>query len=77
MRKEITIPECAFCKHYISIKKSKKGRSYCVAFPEGVPPEIMHSWGKHKTPVKGQLGKIVFECTDEPEAKRLHEEISS
>lgn len=79
MRKEITIPECMYCKHFVSIKKSEKGYSYCTAFPDGIPPEIFHSskTDVHSKVLDGQVGNTVFECIDDPKVKRLYKVISS
>ena len=60
----IGISICVACKHFISIKKSEKGHSYCPAFPNGIPDNIMHR-GTHDKVVSGQVGEYVFDCKED------------
>jgi hypothetical protein len=47
---------CFNCKHW-------KDVGGCVAFPEGIPDEILIS-NKHDKPLDDQKNKIVFEPVD-------------
>ena len=49
-------PSCLFCKHFFRIKGVKK----CMAFPDGIPEEILAMKHDHKTPYPGDKG-IMFE----------------
>ena len=64
---------CTYCKHFVSIKKSKKGHSYCSSFPDGIPNEIIHSSKSetHSKVVKGQVGTTIFECIGDDFAKEI------
>jgi len=64
---------CTYCKYFVSIKKSKKGHSYCAAFPNGIPNEIIHSSksNTHSKVLKGQVGTTVFECIDDDVIKGI------
>jgi hypothetical protein len=33
----------------------------CKAFPDGIPQDIAFGNNQHKQPIKGQIGKYVFE----------------
>jgi len=46
--------KCLECSHY-------KGSNRCIAFPEGIPEEIIYGKNKHSKPIKGQDNEIVFE----------------
>jgi len=58
---------CTYCKHFVPLKKSKKEHSYCSAFPDGIPNEIIHSskHNSHNKVIEGQAGTTVFECIDD------------
>ena len=57
---------CTYCKHFVSIKKSKKGHSYCSAYPNGIPNNIIHSssLSTHEKVISGQTGNTTFEYID-------------
>lgn len=44
-------PPCATCKH-----RSKKAPGYCLAFPDGIPEEILTGKNDHTKPFKGDHG---------------------
>ncbi|MCF8450211.1 MAG: hypothetical protein K9G49_10115 [Taibaiella sp.] len=45
---------CNLCKHYI-------GNLSCLAFPEGIPEEILNGENNHSKPLPEQFDDIVFE----------------
>ena len=64
---------CGFCKHFVPLKKSVKVHSYCSAFPDGIPNEIIHSPKSdiHSKVLEGQAGTTVFECIDDDFARKI------
>ena len=50
--------KCTFCKHY------NVGMS-CIAFPNGIPEEILSGENDHTQPLPGQDNDIVFEEINE------------
>lgn len=44
-------PPCATCKH-----RSKVFAGICLAFPDGIPSEILSGENDHKKPFKGDHG---------------------
>lgn len=52
------ISQCYWCKHQVS------GKSYCKAFPDGIPRRIMSNVVKHDKPYPGDNG-IKFEAEEE------------
>jgi hypothetical protein len=54
----ITEPICMNCKHY------DWDRNLCVAFPKGVPDEILEGENDHSKPLPEQDNDIVFEEKD-------------
>jgi hypothetical protein len=52
------------CKHYRGITGSEDTydeRSFCDAFPNGIPEEILAGVNLHETPLAGQQNNIVYE----------------
>ena len=48
------ISQCTYCKHL------KKEDLTCIAFPEGIPDDLLAGEVKHDTPIGGQVGNTVF-----------------
>lgn len=48
------ISQCTYCKHL-----EKEGLT-CVAFPDGIPDDLLAGDAKHDIPIKGQIGDTVF-----------------
>jgi len=46
--------QCTFCKHLI------KDGLICIAFPEGIPDDLLEGEVKHDGVIKGQVGNTVF-----------------
>ena len=49
--------ECPFCKHFINTEE----KDVCLAYPLGIPSEILVEGVSHDKVLKNQLGKWVFE----------------
>ncbi len=47
--------QCAYCKHFHT------DDYYCVAYPDGIPDELLRGTQKHNLPIKGQVGDTVYE----------------
>lgn len=47
--------QCARCKHF------HEEDYYCLAYPDGIPDELLSGKEKHNSIIKGQKGEIVFE----------------
>lgn len=61
---------CSMCIHHKINKEKEKGiRSYCKAFPEGIPREIFMEYITHYYPLKEQKNKVVFESKNEEDNK--------
>lgn len=52
---EVVNPPCATCKH-----RSKKLPGICLAFPDGIPNDILTGKNDHTKPYKGDDG-ILYE----------------
>ena len=50
-------PKCYMCKHQIMINVEP---SICLAFPRGIPYDIIYRNVAHNKPVRGQKNKLVF-----------------
>lgn len=48
---QVVTPPCATCKH-----RSQKAPGFCLAFPKGIPAEILQGKNDHKEPFKGDHG---------------------
>jgi len=46
---------CGKCKHF------EEWDFFCVAFPSGIPNNILEGANKHNYVIRGQVGKTVFE----------------
>ncbi|SFM43682.1 hypothetical protein SAMN05421863_102855 [Nitrosomonas communis] len=44
-------PPCATCVH-----RSQKAPGYCLAFPDGIPEEILSCKNDHRKPFRGDHG---------------------
>jgi hypothetical protein len=55
--KNMEILLCEKCKHY-------GGALACLAFPGGIPKEILFAENDHSSPLPGQLDNLVFEPSD-------------
>ncbi len=53
---------CNRCKHYLTDLK-------CIAFPEGIPAEILTGKNNHSKPLPKQDNEIVFEPIKAEKAK--------
>jgi hypothetical protein len=56
------VPQCSFCKHYYLAEKAVENPK-CLAFPEGIPDEIIENEYDHREPYQGDKG-IQFEDCD-------------
>jgi len=59
----IKIPQCMRCKHLLP-KINHPSDITCLAFPEGIPPEVLWNKFSHKQPYPGDNG-IQFEGKEE------------
>ena len=50
----MTNSRCFECKNYVS-------GTFCLAFPDGIPKEILLAKNNHSKPLKRQVLPIVFE----------------
>jgi hypothetical protein len=57
---------CFRCKNY---RRFKGG---CLAFPNGIPDEIVSGENQHSMPLKGQRNKIVFEQMKESDLEQIN-----
>jgi hypothetical protein len=57
---------CFRCKNY---RRFKGG---CLAFPNGIPDEIVSGENEHSKPLKGQRNKIVFEQMKESDLEQIN-----
>ncbi len=55
--------QCAWCKHLLP-KINHPSDSTCLAFPEGIPPEVLWNKFDHKQSYPGDNG-IQFEAKEE------------
>ena len=55
---------CTKCRHFKSGLSTVSGVSECVAFPEGIPEELLVGAATHFEYVEGQAGEKVFEKAD-------------
>lgn len=58
-RSNIYFSQCLGCKHFNSNK-----RYTCIAFPNGIPDDILYEMKKHDTTHPNQEGNITFEKDD-------------
>lgn len=49
---------CRLCANYLSDNE-------CIAYPEGIPEEILKGENDHTTPLSEQMNNIVFVPIDE------------
>lgn len=56
----MTIANCLTCKNYIDDMK-------CVAFPDGIPDEIVDGENAHTSPLPTQENDIVYEPVTNPQ----------
>ena len=63
----IHFPKCAKCKHLFP-KSNRNSISTCLAFPEGIPPEILWNKIDHDKTYPGDNG-IQFEPKEEAKQK--------
>ena len=57
---------CFRCKNF---RRFKGG---CLAFPNGIPDEIVSGQNEHFNPLKGQRNKIVFEQMKESDLEQIN-----
>lgn len=57
---------CFRCKNY------RRFQGGCLAFPSGIPEEIVSGENEHSKPLKGQRNKIVFEQMKESDIEQIN-----
>lgn len=60
----IRVCACATCKHYDRQHLQQHGEARCVAFPKGIPMEILVGRNKHTTRHPEQVGDHLFTPQD-------------
>lgn len=55
-RTNIYFSQCIGCKHF-----DKKNRYTCIAFPKGIPDDILYEKKRHDTIHPNQTGNTTFE----------------
>jgi hypothetical protein len=63
---------CTHCKHYLGTNP----KAICVAFPDGIPREILFSEVSHKVPFDGDNG-IQYERASETQMTQRLKEVQA
>jgi hypothetical protein len=50
--------QCAFCSNH-------RGDYTCLAFPEGIPGDLLDGSKKHNSPIPSQTGALLFQKKEE------------
>jgi len=64
-------PICVLCRHYRPGLEEDDNVSKCVAFPEGIPPQIMHEGFDHRQPLDDE--QVLFQLHPDATEEELEE----